>query len=239
MATRNHIVALSGGKDSTALALRLAETESRQYEFVCTPTGDELPEMERHWASCEKLLSQRIVRLNGISLVDLTKREKMLPNWRARFCTRILKIQPFQYYVLERSPATIYIGLRADEPEETRGGYENEFPDRIAVRYPLREWGWIEADVWNYLDARNVQIPRRTDCARCFYQTLWEWYVLWRDHPEIYASAEDDEARTGHTYRSPQRDTRPAALVDLRREFENGYTPKQRKRRGGCRTCTM
>lgn len=36
-----HVVALSGGKDSTALALRLAETEPRDYTYVCTPTGDE------------------------------------------------------------------------------------------------------------------------------------------------------------------------------------------------------
>ena len=37
-----HIIALSGGKDSTALALRLAEVEPREYEYVFTPTGDEL-----------------------------------------------------------------------------------------------------------------------------------------------------------------------------------------------------
>jgi tRNA(Ile)-lysidine synthase TilS/MesJ len=33
-----HIVALSGGKDSTAMALRLAEVEPLDYEFVITPT---------------------------------------------------------------------------------------------------------------------------------------------------------------------------------------------------------
>jgi tRNA(Ile)-lysidine synthase TilS/MesJ len=38
-----HIVALSGGHDSTALSILLKETEPRPYNYVCTPTGDELP----------------------------------------------------------------------------------------------------------------------------------------------------------------------------------------------------
>ena len=239
MADMAHIIALSGGKDSTAMALRLAEVEPKPYTYVCTPTGDELPGMEDHWNRCEDLLGAPIVKLGDVSLVDLTKRERMLPNWRARFCTRMLKIQPFQHWVCQHLPATIYIGLRADEPPETRAGYDNEFPLAITVRYPLREWGWTISDVWAYLAERQVTIPRRTDCARCFFQTLHEWYLLWRDHPDIYASAEDDEARTGHTYRSPQRDTWPAALSDLREQFEGGRIPKPRKRGEGCRTCSL
>lgn len=39
-----HVVALSGGKDSTAMALRLREVEPREYTYICTPTGNELPQ---------------------------------------------------------------------------------------------------------------------------------------------------------------------------------------------------
>ena len=233
-----HIVALSGGKDSTAMALHLAETEPREYVYVCTPTGDELPGMEEHWTRCEEILGKPIERVtSGYSLVDLTKREKMLPNWRARFCTRMLKIAPFQWFLGQHLPATMYVGLRADEDE--RSGYENDLPLFVTLRYPLREAGWTEADVWKYLEERDVCIPERTDCARCFYQTLHEWWLLWERHPEIYESAVDDERRTGHTYRSPQRDSWPAGLALLRKRFEAGNKPGQRKRRGGCRTCTL
>ena len=45
-----HVIGLSGGKDSTALALRLAEIEPRDYEYICNETGNELPEMQAHWA---------------------------------------------------------------------------------------------------------------------------------------------------------------------------------------------
>ena len=55
-----HIVALSGGKDSTAMALRLAEVEPKDYQFVITPTGDELPEMYEHWRLLGDLLGEPV-----------------------------------------------------------------------------------------------------------------------------------------------------------------------------------
>jgi 3'-phosphoadenosine 5'-phosphosulfate sulfotransferase (PAPS reductase)/FAD synthetase len=233
----HHIVALSGGKDSTALALRLAEVEPQDYIYVCTPTGDELPEMQAHWRRCEELIGRPLLQVTcGLSLVELTKDQKMLPNWRARFCTRMLKLAPFQHYVAGHRPATVYVGLRADE--DGRSGYEDTM-SQTTRRYPLREWGWGKGDVLAYLESRGVEIPRRTDCARCFYQTLGEWWRLWKERPDIYASAVDDEQRTGHTYRSPQRDTWPAALIDLQKEFESGRRPKERKRGEGCRVCSM
>ncbi len=235
----NHIVALSGGKDSTAMALRLAEVEPRDYTYVCTPTGDELPDMLAHWERCERLLGKPIVRVGEISLVQLTKQQRMLPNWQARFCTRILKIEPYLAWAIKRLPATLYVGLRADE--EGRAGIElpNVFAEKTTQRYPLRDWGWGISEVLDFLANRKIEIPRRTDCARCFYQTLYEWYRLWKDHPTIYQSAVDDEHWTNHTYRSPQRDTQPTSLAGLRAKFETGYTPKERKRGEGCRVCSM
>lgn len=78
------IVALSGGKDSTAMALRLMEIEPANYEFCITPTGRELPEMEAHWKRLECLLSKALIRVPGPSLLDLIKQYKTLPNFRAR-----------------------------------------------------------------------------------------------------------------------------------------------------------
>jgi predicted PP-loop superfamily ATPase len=49
-----HIVALSGGKDSTAMALRLRELHPDvPYRFIITPTGNELPTMDAHWAKLD------------------------------------------------------------------------------------------------------------------------------------------------------------------------------------------
>ena len=92
-----HAVALSGGKDSTALALRLHELNpGTPYAYVCTPTGDELPEMEAHWRRLEELLGTPLTRIaHPLGLNGLIERMGALPNWRQRWCTRILKIAPY------------------------------------------------------------------------------------------------------------------------------------------------
>jgi 3'-phosphoadenosine 5'-phosphosulfate sulfotransferase (PAPS reductase)/FAD synthetase len=247
MAEQSHIVALSGGKDSTAMALRLAEVEPQEYSYAITPTGDELPEMFDHWKKLEVLLGQRLTVLtSGYSLSGLIRKKKALPNWRMRFCTPVLKIQPFNAHLMENRPAVSYVGLRADEPADVRRGAVFGNVEGITQRFPLREWGWTINDVWAYLDAQGVTIPARTDCARCFFQTLGEWWWLWKEHLEEYLDAEAEEEETGHTFRSPQRDSWPTSLVDLRREFEKDHIPKgagQLDLMGGrpnmCRVCSL
>jgi 3'-phosphoadenosine 5'-phosphosulfate sulfotransferase (PAPS reductase)/FAD synthetase len=224
MTTPAHVVFLSGGKDSTAMALRLREMNPEQeYLYVCTPTGDELPEMVAHWERLECLLGapiQRIMRPGG--LAKCIEDNKTLPNFRIRFCTRQLKIEQAIAFFKRLGPCVSYVGLRADE-ESRKGGV---FGDSVEQRYPLREWGWGIDDVKGYLQARGVKIPPRTDCARCPFQRLGEWWHLWHDHPEIYADAEAQEERFGHTFRSAQSDTWPAALKDLRAEFERERLPR-------------
>ena len=229
-----HVLALSGGKDSTALALAMKEREPDvSMTYVYTPTGDELPDMVEHWQNLECLLGSSVVNVSdGFTLRELVRDSHMLPNFRARYCTRIIKIQRFEYWLNANLPAVVYIGLRADE--EDREGGRFDCIDGCSVRFPLREWGWGITEVRGYLANRGVQIPRRTDCARCFYQTLSEWWTLWRDHPDIWADAVEDERVVSeardkrHTYRSAQRDTWPAALADLGAEFASGKVPKNR-----------
>jgi 3'-phosphoadenosine 5'-phosphosulfate sulfotransferase (PAPS reductase)/FAD synthetase len=103
------------------MALRLVEIEPRAYEFCITPTGRELPEMTAHWAKLEQLLQAPLVRIPGPSFDDLVRRYRTLPNWRMRFCTRQIKIEPFQEYAAARAPAICYVGLRADEADARAG----------------------------------------------------------------------------------------------------------------------
>lgn len=231
-----HVVGLSGGKDSTALALWLVENEPREYEFICNETGNELPEMQAHWARLEVLLGQPLKRVRHTAdLLQLCEDLQALPNFRMRWCTRILKIEPTIAY-MDALPAgsVLYVGLRADE--EPRRGI---FGEDMTIRFPMREQGWTEADVWRYLAKKGVSIPDRTDCALCPYQRLEEWKALWENHPDKWAQGVALEKRIGHTFRSDGRDTWPAAMEALGLEFASGRKLRKSSRGTTCRVCSL
>lgn len=236
----NHIVALSGGKDSTAMALRLAEIEPQDYTYLCTPTGNELPAMETHWNTLGDLLGKPIIRVTAGTLEGLIDTFGSLPNWRQRWCTRMLKIEPCIAFLKEHQPATLYVGLRFDEPSEEREGL---YGDHAAYRYPLREWEWGVEEVWGYLNEKGVCIPRRTDCAWCYDQRLVEWKKLSEQHPDLYDRAIEKEEQTGHTFRGPNKDTWPASLKELRIEFVNGRRVRGEaiydEDKKACRVCSL
>ena len=245
---RAHIVGLSGGKDSTAMALRLVQANPDvPYTFFCTPTGDELPPLLDHWNLLAEVLAPAPflfvqTEKNGLplTLAGLIDEFEALPNWRQRWCTRLLKIVPgeaFMRFVLLGGPVRSYIGLRADE--ETRAGLYAPDLDQC---HPLREWGWGINEVRGYLAELGVCIPRRTDCASCFFQTIPEWKVLLEEHPEAYAIAADAEQRIGHTFRSNGRDTWPAGLKELAEEFRAGRKVRgemQYREGQKCRACAL
>lgn len=239
MTAPQHIVGLSGGGDSTAMALLLADTEPRDYTYICNATGNELPALFRHLAHMETLLGKPVERVGHTTdLYGLIDEQRMLPNFRARFCTRILKIEPTIAY-FEKLPkgSVLYVGLLADE-EDRQGLYGED----ITLRFPLRELGWKKSDVHAYNRTRGVDVPKRTDCAVCPYQRIQQWFELWRDHPEEYAKGVAVEERYGKTFRSAGRDTWPARLVDLAKEFASGRIVRPYVKKNEveiCRVCSL
>lgn len=235
------LVAASGGEDSTAMALAMAEA-GETFDIVFTATGDELPGVREHLDRVVAATGARLITPPAPSLLSLISEFDALPNWRQRWCTRMIKIVPCVAYLKAHPGTVLCVGLRADEPERT-----GLYGDFATYRYPLREYGWNRANVEAFNRARGFTAPKRTDCALCYGQQLGEWFALYNEHPEHYARGEALEARTGHTFRSPGRDTWPASLAGLRAEFERGRVPRAPKRRKGalsvlgneapCRVC--
>jgi len=216
-----NVVAFSGGKDSTCMALAMQERGERIDRLLITPTGDELPEMTGHWEAMSKRIGVGLTVPKGPTLDEAIEANGALPNFRMRFCTRMVKIQPAIAWVrMQSRPVRMFVGLRADEQERV-GIISGDLDER----YPLREWGFGLREVNEFLKDRGVTIPERTDCARCYHQRIGEWYKLWRDHRDTWLDAESQEAKHGATFRTPGRDSWPTSLVEMRAKFESGLVP--------------
>lgn len=194
-----HIVNLSGGKDSTALAIFL-RGKIPQLEYLFCDTHKELPETYEYLDRLEAYLQRPITRLNAQRGFDhwLDMYGGMLPSARVRWCTRKLKIEPFESYVGD-DVVWSYVGIRADE---ARGGYVST-KSNIHPVFPFKECGLGIADVERLLEQSGLGLPsyyewrQRSGCFFCFYQRSGEWAGLLERHPELYEQAKAYEVERG------------------------------------------
>src|SRR5688572_9138808 len=121
MSPTHHILSLSGGKDSSALAVYLRD-RIPDLQYVFCDTKKELKETYDYLDSLEAHLGKPIVRLTDDRGFDhwLKLYGGYLPSSRMRWCTKMLKIKPFEKYIEETvgdAPVRMYVGIRADEDE--------------------------------------------------------------------------------------------------------------------------
>src|SRR5882724_4751027 len=147
-----HILSLSGGKDSTALALFMRD-KVPEMEYVFCDTDKELTETYEYLNRVEAFLGKKIVRLNAKAGFDhwLEVFGGYLPSANMRWCTKMLKLKPFEEYVGEQ-PVISYVGLRADED---RVGYISTKSNIKAV-FPFKEEGIDLAGVIKILDDSGI-----------------------------------------------------------------------------------
>ena len=194
-----HILGLSGGKDSTALAIYMRD-KVPDMEYVFTDTGAELPETYEFLEKLEAYLGKKIVRLNAeTAFEDLLERKNgYLPSPRARWCTVELKIIPFEKYV-GSDEVYSYVGIRADE---NRSGYISSKPN-IKPVFPFKEAGITLKEVQEILDNAGVGLPKyyewrsRSGCYFCFFQQRKEWVGLLNRHPDLFEKAKTFEKTVG------------------------------------------
>lgn len=194
-----HILSLSGGKDSAALAIYLRDRVP-DIEYIFHDTDKELPETYDYIARLEAILGKPIVRTTPVDSFDhwLTVYRGMLPSNHRRWCTKMLKLKPFEDYVGE-GPVVNYVGLRADE---NRTGYISTKPNILAV-YPFQDDGLVRADIIRILEDSGLGLPpymewgrSRSGCYFCFYQQKIEWVRLLETHPKYFALAMEYEERS-------------------------------------------
>ena len=219
-----HIVNLSGGKDSTALAIFLRD-KLPQVEYLFCDTHKELPETYEYLDRLAAYLQRPIIKLNAQRGFDhwLDMYGGMLPSARVRWCTRKLKIEPFEAYV-GSDTVWSYVGIRADE---ARSGYVSTKPNIHPV-FPYKEFGLGIADVERLLESSGLGLPsyyewrQRSGCYFCFYQRSGEWTGLKERHPELFEQAKAYEIeRGGEHFYWRQRESlaeleQPARVVQIK-----------------------
>lgn len=193
-----HILSLSGGKDSAALAIYLRDRVPN-IEYIFHDTDKELPETYDYIARLEAILGKPIVRTTPQDSFDhwLTVYGGMLPSNHRRWCTKMLKLKPFEAYVGD-GPVVNYVGLRADE---NRTGYISTKPNILPV-YPFQDDGLVRADIIRILEDSGLGLPpymdwgrSRSGCFFCFYQQKIEWVRLLENHPDYFALAMEYEEK--------------------------------------------
>jgi len=191
-----HVLGLSGGKDSSALAIFMRD-KVPDMEYFFTDTGAELPETYEFLDKLEAYLGKPIVRINATRTFDhllKTQYNDYLPSPNTRWCTRELKIRPFEEFVGDDEVVS-YVGIRADED---RGGYVSTKANITAV-FPFKEAGVVYADVKRILDDSGLGLPAyyewrsRSGCFFCFFQRKSEWIGLHERHPQLFEEAKKYE----------------------------------------------
>lgn len=194
-----HVLGISGGKDSAALAVFVRQNHPElDVDYFFTDTGKELPEVYEFLGRLEGFLGKPIARLNPRRDFDFWLREynHFLPSPQTRWCTRQLKLAPFELWIRPMLAAgdkvTTYVAIRADE--EYREGYTSKHQN-LRVSLPFRDAGIDKRGVMDILDSSGVGLPKyydwrsRSGCTFCFFQQKIEWVRLKERHPEAFEEA--------------------------------------------------
>lgn len=207
-----HILALSGGKDSAALAVYMRDKyPDLDMEYVFIDSGCELPETYEYLNRIRAVLNIDITVIKpekswenywALTKVKRTKYGTFtyLPSPKNRWCTEVLKLIPYDKWIAKYysdSKVYSYVGLRADE-KSNRKGFTSGRANVVSC-YPFIEEGLVYDDIKNLLINSGLGFPeyykwrKRSGCYFCFYQTKREWLGLYEHHPDLFMKARSYE----------------------------------------------
>lgn len=220
-----HVLGLSGGKDSSALAIYMSQARPElDIEYFFTDTGEELDEVYEYLAMLEGFLGKKIRYLDpGRDFkFYLAQYNQFLPSAQTRWCTKDLKIKPFEKWVkseFTEQGYTVYsyVAIRADE--DFRQGL-NSKNGNLITKLPFKDDGIDKAGVFEILENSGLGLPTyydwrsRSGCTFCFFQQKIEWVGLMERHPEAFERAKQME-KTSLDHGSPFSWSEGETLLEL------------------------
>jgi 3'-phosphoadenosine 5'-phosphosulfate sulfotransferase (PAPS reductase)/FAD synthetase len=165
-----HVLGISGGKDSAALAIYMHKNYPEiDIEYYTCDTGKELEATYRLIDNLENYLGKRIVRLKAAANSTEDSFDHYynlfggyLPSSTSRWCTKYLKLYPFENFV-GNDPVISYVGIRGDEDRE---GYISK-KSNIQSIFPFRKNIWSEDVISKVL--KNENIPALAEAYRFLF----------------------------------------------------------------------
>ena len=202
-----HVVSFSGGKDSTAMLLRMLELNMRVDHIIFCDTGMEFPALYKHVEAVEKYIGREITRLKwwgGSYEWEFAHHKKTRggnPNgkgwasFRNRWCTQYFKERPSNKFLSQfpKGSYTLYIGIAYDEPKRHKN-----IPSH--VQHPLFDWKWTEAQALQYCYDKGFNFGGlyehfpRLGCFCCPLQRIGSWKNLFKYYPDLWQRCLDMES---------------------------------------------
>ena len=151
MSEVRHVLGISGGKDSAGLAIYMKDHfSSLDLDLYCCDTGKELDETYELISKLESYLGKKVTMLEAVDTKKMAKPDYtngshkntpfdyylddydgFLPSSFARWCTKNLKLKPFEEYIGD-DPTISYVAIRGDEEREayvsTKENVQTIFP---------------------------------------------------------------------------------------------------------------
>jgi len=238
-----HIVSFSGGKDSTAMLLRMLELNMQVDEIAFADTTFEFPELYDYIKRIEKHIQRKITflqpqkdfwdwangkvtrgkskgKIRGLPLIAF-------PCW----WTREAKIVPLQK-LRQQKDANFYVGIAYDEKERMSSVDKN-------IKYPLVDWKWTEQDCVDYLNKKGLLNPlyvnfNRLGCWMCPKQGTGSLFVMWKNYPDLWKEMKKMEL---WQYQKTGRKFYFKDLSQMEEAFKLGYIPPNLPKYGCSHGC--
>ena len=212
-----HVCCFSGGKDSTAMLLKMHELKLPLDVILFCDTGLEFPEVYQHISKVENNIGRKVTTVKAEKSFEyfMLRKDNALkdkagwswPNFRTRWCTGALKFEPVKKFfrnLKEVYDIIEYVGIAADETKRLKHKNNN----RPTIRLPLVEWGMTEQDCLDYCYERGYnwgglyKLFDRVSCWCCPLQSLNDLRALYKNFPDLWNKLKDWDSQTRKTFRA-------------------------------------
>lgn len=223
-----NVVSFSGGKDSTAMLLKMIEKGIPVDYVLFCDTGIEFPQMYRHIDKVEKETGITITRVTAYDTfenimfnINVNRKPDSLisqkyginqkgygwPGPRTRWCTSRLKKRPADNFVRsfkQDYEIRHYIGIAADEQYRL----ERKTNQNLCHIHPLVDWGMDESSCLSYCYSKGYDWEglykyfKRVSCWCCPLQSLDELRVLRSKFPELWEKLKEWDNKNFRTFKA-------------------------------------